>query len=235
MRTTFNGDLFPVERDEEEAVLETHLRLLRLFLDGYDMRRYPTPQARLWPYSFETIPIELISSIYEMFAHETNPRAARSASIHYTRLSLVEVMLSLAMQGMTHTAKILDPACGSGVFLVEAFRQLARLREKHYRRALTREELHELLTSQIFGMDTDRQAVYVAAFSLYLALLELDPDPQPPDALKFPRLLESRTLAEGPAISIFKISSTHNPSSTATRRFRATSLTSSLAIRRGQL
>ena len=192
LRTTFNGDLFPVERDEEETVLETHLRLLRLFLDGHDMRRYPTPQARLWPYSFETIPIELISSIYEMFAHESNPRAARSASIHYTRLSLVEVMLSLAMQGMTHTAKILDPACGSGVFLVEAFRRLARLREKHFLRALTREELHELLTSQIFGMDTDRQAVYVAAFSLYLALLELDPDPQPPDALKFPRLLESR-------------------------------------------
>ena len=149
------------------------------------------PQARLWPYSFETIPIELISSIYEMFAHESNPREARSASIHYTRLSLVELMLSLAMQGMTHTAKILDPACGSGVFLVEAFRRLARLREKQYLRALTREELHELLTSQIFGMDTDRQAVYVAAFSLYLALLELDPDPQPPDALKFPHLLES--------------------------------------------
>ena len=197
LKSTFNGDLFPVEQGEEETVLKTHLSILRLFLDGYDMRRYPTPQARLWPYSFETIPIELISSIYEMFAHESYPTAAKSTSIHYTRFSLVELMLSLAMQGMTHTAKILDPACGSGVFLVEAFRRLARLKEKYHRRALTREELHELLTSQIFGMDIDRQAVYVAAFSLYLALLELDPDPRPPGALKFPRLLESQSSDEG--------------------------------------
>ena len=83
---------------------------------------------------------------------------------------------------MSHTAKVLDPACGSGVFLVEAFRRLARLKAKRHGRALTRDELHELLGSQIFGMDIDRQAVYVTAFSLYLALLELDPDPQPPDA-----------------------------------------------------
>ena len=191
LRTTFNGDLFPVERDEQETVLEAHLKILRLFLAGHDMRGYPNSQARLWPYSFETIPIELISSIYEIFAHERNRTAAESTSIHYTRFNLVELMLSLAMQGMTHTAKVLDPACGSGVFLVEAFRRLARLNEKHHGRRLTREELHELLVSQIFGMDIDRQAVYVAAFSLYLALLELDPDPQPPDALRLPRLLVS--------------------------------------------
>ena len=191
LRTTFNGDLFPVEQVEMDAVQECHLSILRQFLDGHDMSRYPNSQARLWPYSFETIPIELISSIYEMFAHATNQTAAEITSIHYTRFNLVELILSLAMQGMTHTAKILDPACGSGVFLVEAFRRLARLKEKYHGRALTRKELHQLLISQIFGMDIDRQAVYVAAFSLYLALLELDPDPQPPDALRFPRLLAS--------------------------------------------
>ena len=197
LRITFNGDLFPVEQDEKETVLETHLSILRLFLAGHDMSRHPTSQARLWPYSFETIPIELISSIYEMFAHASNREAAETTSIHYTRFNLVELMLSLAMQGITHEARVLDPACGSGVFLVEAFRRLARLKEKHLGRALTREELHQLLVSQIFGMDIDRQAVYVAAFSLYLALLELDPDPQPPDALRLPRLLESEGLGEG--------------------------------------
>ena len=40
LRTTFNGDLFPVEQDEKETVLETHLSILRLFLAGYDMSRY---------------------------------------------------------------------------------------------------------------------------------------------------------------------------------------------------
>ena len=37
----------------------------------------------------------------------------------------------------------------------------------------------------------------MAAFSLYLALLELDPDPQPPDALRLPRLLESEESNDG--------------------------------------
>ena len=199
LRTTFNGDLFPVTQDEQETVMQTHLGILYRFLSGHDMSHYPASQARLWPYSFETIPIELISSIYEMFAHESNQTAAESTSVHYTRFNLVELMLSLAMQGLTHTAKILDPACGSGVFLVEAFKRLARLKAKHYRRALTREELHQLLTSQVLASIFDRQAVYVAAFSLYLALLELDPDPQPPDALRLPRLLESEVPNQGAA------------------------------------
>ncbi|MXY08448.1 MAG: N-6 DNA methylase, partial [Rhodothermaceae bacterium] len=197
LRETFNGDLFPVSQEEKDSVLEIHLGILRLFLAGHDMGSYPTSQARLWPYSFETIPIELISSIYEMFAHASNQEAAETTSIHYTRFNLVELVLGLAMRGMPHTAKVLDPACGSGVFLVEAFRRLARLKGKYHGRTLTREELHELLVSQIFGMDIDRQAVYVAAFSLYLALLELDPDPQPPDALRLPRLLESEGSDEG--------------------------------------
>ena len=197
LRTTFNGDLFPVSQDERDQVEEAHLSILRRFLAGDDITRYPISQGRLWPYSFQTIPIELISSIYELFAHGSNQEAAERTSIHYTRINLVELVLSLAMQGMPHTARVLDPACGSGVFLVEAFRRLARLKEKHVGRALIREELHQLLTSQIFGIDIDRQAVYVAAFSLYLALLELDPDPQPPDALKLPRLLESGASDEG--------------------------------------
>ena len=191
LRSKLNGDLFPITKNETDAVIGTHLEILRQFLSGDDMSRYPITQARLWPYSFETIPIELVSSIYEMFAHETDREEAESTSIHYTRFNLVELMLSLAMQGMHHTATILDPACGSGVFLVEAFRRVARLKAQHYGRALNRIELRQLLTSQIFGIDIDHQAVYVAAFSLYLALLELDPDPQPLDALRLPKLLDS--------------------------------------------
>lgn len=198
LRTTFNGDLFPIEQAERDSVLEVHLGILYRFLSGHDMSRYPDSQARLWPYSFETIPIEFISSIYEMFAHTSDQETAESTSIHYTRFNLVELVLGLAMLGLPHTAKVLDPACGSGVFLVEAFKRLVRMKEMDYGRKLSREELHRLLKSQIFGIDIDQQAVYVAAFSLYLALLELDPDPQPPDALRLPRLLESDDPNEQP-------------------------------------
>lgn len=190
LRQTFNGDLFPQTDLELHSVNTQHLDILQRFLSGHAMDHYPDTQSGLWPYSFKIVPIELISSIYEMFAHGEDSERAETQSVHYTRLCLVELMLSLAMTGMEDTVRVLDPACGSGVFLVEAFRRLAWARAKRFRRPLTREELHEMLRTQVFGIDIDRDAVYVAAFSLYLALLELDPDPKPPDALKFPPLME---------------------------------------------
>lgn len=192
LHTMFNGDLFPLEPQEQQIVTKSHLETLWRFLSGYDMK---IMQARFWPYSFDIIPIELISSIYEMFATSIDPQLAKAMSIHYTRFGLVELVLSLAMQGMKDTAKVLDPACGSGVFLVEAFRRLVWLREKRYGRPLDRKELRDLLRSQIFGMDIDKNAMYIAAFSLYLALLELDPErhPEPLDTLRFPPLLSHKT------------------------------------------
>lgn len=199
LRNTFNGDLFPLTPREKKDVQSDHLDILYRFLSGHDMKAFPTTQPRLWPYSFNIIPIELISSIYEMFAHAKDPKKAEAMSIHYTRFNLVELVLSLGMKNIQSKARILDPACGSGVFLVEAFRRLVWLKEKECGCALNREELHEILQKQIFGMDKDPDAVYVAAFSLYLALLELDPDPQPPDALRFPPLLDNNQQDKQPA------------------------------------
>jgi len=197
---TFNGDLFPVDRIEKNQVKPFHLKVLADLLSGADMSTYPSKPERnasgpqlqflFFPYQFQYIPIELLSSVYEMFAHSRDSAAARAQSVHYTRLQLVELVLSLAMKDLKSDARVLDPACGSGVFLVEAFRRLALTKAREKKRPLVREELHELLTSQIFGIDIERGAVQVTAFSLYLALLELDPDPQPPSALKFPKLVD---------------------------------------------
>ncbi|NUO80796.1 tRNA-guanine transglycosylase, partial [candidate division KSB1 bacterium] len=82
------------------------------------------------------------------------------------------------MKNVKSEARVLDP-----------FRRLALMKAREKGRPLVRTELHELLTSQIFGIDIERGAIQVCAFSLYLALLELDPDPQPPSALKFPKLV----------------------------------------------
>lgn len=194
---TFNGDLFPVEVDEYKIIREEHLQLIRLFLSGANLSSYPNAiQLRLWPYKFDVIPIELISSIYEMFAHNRDTIAAEVRSVHYTRLQLVELMLSLTMTGLSHSAVVLDPACGSGVFLVEAFRRLARMRAQELGRFLRRDELQEILRYQIFGIDLDKDAIHIAAFSLYLTLLELDPDPQPLEALRFPSLVYTDNFAE---------------------------------------
>jgi len=200
LRETFNGDLFPIGADEETAIKDeedTNLEIIRLFFEGAVMssiqfdkhgkiRGYDT---RLWPYNFKIIPIELISSIYEMFAHSIDPDDARAKSIHYTKLHLVELVQSLAMQDLSDNARILDPACGSGVFLVDAFRRIVWKKKIESDMDLDREEIREILLNQIYGVDVEPGAVEVTAFSLYLALLELSEVVESRNDFKFPKLI----------------------------------------------
>ena len=100
---------------------------------------------------------------------------------------------------MTGKETVLDLTCGSGVFLVEALRRLVRLRSggAEPNRRLIRSALHK----QIYGVDISEAAVRVAAFSLYLAALELDPNPKPLRALKFKPLI-GKTLIVGDARNV---------------------------------
>ena len=209
LREIFNGDMFP---SGGASVPRTdHLRRVADFLEAVDP---DTGQTTFFPYQFDVIPVELISSIYEQFARSDPParddeRSARSDSlarddhhgtdVFYTRLSLVSLVLDEITDGLTGKETVLDLTCGSGVFLVEALRRLVRLRSggAEPSRLLIRSTLHE----QIYGVDISEAAVRVAAFSLYLAALELDPNPKPPRALKFKPLI-GKTLIVGDARSV---------------------------------
>lgn len=198
LQDTFNGDMFP---SEASIVPDTeHLGQVADFLDGVDPR---SGQGSLFPYQFDVIPVELISSIYEQFAHADRQAAGRRAEtdVFYTRLSLVSLVLDEVMDGLTGEETVLDLTCGSGVFLVEALRRLVQLRAngRPPSRALIRSTLHR----QIRGVDISDAAVRVAAFSLYLAALELDPDPKPPRALRFEPLIGT-TLVAGDAWDVTK-------------------------------
>jgi hypothetical protein len=187
LRTTFNGDLFPPDIENERAhVRGEHLTMLADFLDGHEAA---TGQLSAFPFRFDYIPVELISSIYEQFAHSIAGASAAAQGLHYTPVNLVDLTLDQVMDNIHGTAKVLDPACGSGVFLVEAMRRLVwlRTRDEPNSRQLVRDVLH----NQIFGVDINAGALQVAAFSLYLAALELDPDLQPEDLgwLKFDHLI----------------------------------------------
>ena len=209
LRETFNGDMFPSKGSSVPRA--SHLHRVADFLDAVDP---DSGQMTFFPYQFDVIPVELISSIYEQFARSDPParddaRSARSASsarddhhetdVFYTRLPLVSLVLDEITDELTGKETVLDLTCGSGVFLVEALRRLVRLRSEDAppNRRLIRSTLYR----QIYGVDISEAAVRVAAFSLYLAALELDPNPQPPRALKFKPLI-GKTLIVGDARSV---------------------------------
>ncbi len=198
---TFNGDMFPPSSVKNTPAV-SHLVRVADFLDAVDPE---SGQQSFFPYQFDVIPIELISSIYEQFAHaEPRVDARRSIEavrngVHYTRLSLVSLVLDEVMDGLTGKESVLDLTCGSGVFLVEALRRLVHLRADG--QPLTRDLIRSTLYEQVYGVDISEAAVRVTAFSLYLAALELDPDPQPPHSLKF-RPLIGKTLLIGDARTV---------------------------------
>lgn len=188
---TFNGDVFPLLSVEAESVGAEHRKIVRRLFEGTSQ----SGQMRLWPYRFDIIPIELISSVYEMFTHSADGKTANERGTHYTPINLVDLVLSQAFKGIPADGKILDMSCGSGVFLVESLRRLVGLRlaqGEKLDRALVRDTLH----NQVFGVDISEEAIQIAAFSLYLAILELDPDPQPPSALRFRPLIGRNLFAE---------------------------------------
>lgn len=185
LNTKFNGDLFPGKGDTEEArakgwekeksiVNAEHLSLLGGFIRGdADMS---TGQGCLWPqYAFDVIPLEFISSIYETFVTE---RASQDG-IFYTPPYLVDFILDriLPWDSSDWNLKIIDPACGSGVFLVKAFQRLVhRWKNANPSKTIRAETLRRLLEKNIFGVDKDSHAVRVACFSLYLAMCdEIEP------------------------------------------------------------
>jgi hypothetical protein len=204
LRKTFNGDMFPASMPMTR-LRQKHFARVADFLEATDLE---TGQQSLFPYQFDVIPVELISSIYEQFAHSSSdndsrlgaaprksPNSAKKLGVHYTRLPVVSLVLDEVMNAISGNETVLDLTCGSGVFLVEALRRLVMQKSGG---KPTRRIIRDTLNQQIFGVDVSEAAIRVAAFSLYLAALELDPDPQPPRALKFKELI-GRTLIIGDA------------------------------------
>lgn len=199
----FNGDLFPGKgasatarkrewAAEKSEVRPEHLAYLSRFIDGKE--DLPKGQKLFWSsYAFDTIPLELISSIYELFVGPAEKNKA-----YYTRGHLVDFMLDavLPWQGDRSDLRVLDPSCGSGIFLVKAFQRLVHRWKQANGDDPKPSDLKAILSNQIFGVDIDPEAIRVASFSLYLALCdELDPRHYWTKDKLFPRLREQNLIA----------------------------------------
>lgn len=167
----FHGDLFSDDLGEEERLVhERYVRTLHEFFCGTQVG---TGQRRFWPYDFGYIPVETISAIYERFLESDNNREGA----FYTARFLAEIVLDTALEGTPQLIgkRFLDPACGSGIFLVGLFNRLAWEWTRAHpdapneRRA---RELIRLLRESVYGIEKSRVACRIAAFSLSLAYLD---------------------------------------------------------------
>jgi len=225
---TFNGDLLPLVegitnatpgrerkrlyqsayRDAGEKTSGDVFNHLEAILKGYAAVSPGHVQLTLagavdWDdLNFRHIPVGILSQVYESFSHQWDSDAARTESVHYTPKNIAKLLVDQALAGLDepHRARVLDPACGAGVFLVLAFRELVRRRWEHEGKRPGTSTIHQVLYKQLCGFDISESALRLAALSLYITAIELNEIIRPPSALHVPEALQNRTLFNhGPA------------------------------------
>lgn len=171
----FNGHVFSLSSgDREKLRISTQLVRFSKLIEG---REDAGGQLSLWKlYSFKDLPVELISHIYQLFVKDAD-------SSVYTPPFLVRLMLEESLSWdrldrlIARDEVILDPACGSGVFLVEAYKRLVlHWRSRNGWKKPGKAVLKDLL-NRVHGVDLEEGAIELAAFSLCLTLCDaLEPE-----------------------------------------------------------
>lgn len=181
----FNGKIFDKFSDvEKEKIQTSNLSLIADFLRAnIDI---DTKQLFLWEqYNFNYLPAEVISSIYENFIQaEANRQNGESEKgVVYTPIHLVNMLIDEVMPlnkpelFKDEVFKVLDPACGSGVFLVAAYKRLLQwwainnssVDNIQYPNS---KKARKILEDNIFGVDVKHTATLVSVFGLTTALLD---------------------------------------------------------------
>ncbi len=161
----FNGDVFNINKISQKGLTKNSLKTFADLIEGktLDKQRY------LWEqFSFKHLPVEVISHIYQHFI-----KGGHGAV--YTPPLLAALLLDHTMpyNKITGKERILDPACGSGVFLVGAFKRLINVwRSKNNWKNPSVDKLKDTLNKCIYGVDLDSNAIDLTAFSLSLAICD---------------------------------------------------------------
>lgn len=123
--TGFNGDMFRIGQDEWQQINQDVLNILVRLLKSEDLA---SGQQSLFDiYDFSILPIEFISNVYEKFIGVDKQD---KESAYYTPTFLVDYIVEetvekhLKADDKNYNCRILDPSCGSGIFLVESLRRI---------------------------------------------------------------------------------------------------------------
>ncbi len=198
--TRFNGVLFKeesiIELTQEQASI-----LSKLFNpDGVTIEDkknlFSDFDFQFEVFDFGIIPVELISGIYETLLDEDTKNATSAV---YTPSFLVDYILTQTVDAyfdeneLTSECKIFDPAMGSGIFLVQGLRRMIE-REKELNPNVDNEtfgnKIKKIAEQNLFGIDINPEAINVACFSIYVALLDYQ-EPGNIDVYKFPHLKDN--------------------------------------------
>ena len=203
----YNSGLFATESWIENLVIDN-----KVLKDIANELYYPN-----CPYAWVALPVEVLGNIYEKFlgseisfknvknGHtvtvEEKPEIKKAGGVFYTPTYIVKYIVAQTIgKKLEHctpenasSVTICDPACGSGSFLVGAFKYLLNWYLDQYTKskseenknlksgklistkngiALSIQEKKRILTTHIFGVDIDAQAVEVTKLSLFLQMLE---------------------------------------------------------------
>lgn len=193
LKKKFNGNLFEIyydniNRSEKDLIDKQSLERIYDLMSG--KLEIKTGQLSLFPlYDFNIIPIELISNIYERFLGD---KTQKDDSAFYTPPYLVDYILNQTIKPYLtdhYSCTVLDPACGSGIFLVETLRSIIEANNFQDPYISDDDKLINSLTNNIFGIDKNPEAIDVAIFSIYVTLLDYK-DPKTLKNFKLPCLKE---------------------------------------------
>jgi type I restriction-modification system DNA methylase subunit len=190
----FNGKIFEWNTDSQAsaraAIQQTQVNELANYLDA----NIEDNQYLLWRrYSFSHLPVEVISSVYEELLTD-------SKDIVYTPEMIVSTLVDECMpiDKPQENFKLIDVSCGSGIFLVKAYKRLVQWwRYEQWKQTgelkkPSLDTLKNLLTYSVYGVDVEEDAINLSIFSLALAILdEVDLNPPTWEKLKFPNLSEN--------------------------------------------
>jgi type I restriction-modification system DNA methylase subunit len=199
----YNSGIFDFEADKITPALKIDDKVLKTIIQSL---YYPKS-----PYEFSVLGVEILGNVYEQFlgkvirltaGHqakvETKPEVKKAGGVYYTPQYIVDYIVKNTVgklvAGKTPEEiaeiKVLDPACGSGSFLIGAYTYLLRYhldwyvnnKPKQHKEAvfqvrenewyLTTAEKKRILLNNILGVDIDPQAVEVTKLSLLLKVLE---------------------------------------------------------------
>ena len=206
----YNSGLFHFRREKDQIEPPDGLTLDVTISDAVlqpILRNLYYPHS---PYEFSVLGADILGQVYERFLGRTiafapdhsilveeKPEVRKAGGVYYTPTNVVDFIVRQTVGPLladktprqVSQLRILDPACGSGSFLLRVYQYLldwhlagyvaagdkasrSRIVEAGGGWRLTAAERKRILTDHVFGVDLDPQAVEVTKLSLLLKVLE---------------------------------------------------------------